>query len=201
MESNTKDDHFIKEAERIIKHFRNHGVYHFSERGLGFYELDSTNTSTYRTNVNLVIFDSERTSDKNGNSTQIKYNIQKLRHINLFTDYNFNLAKEDSLYQNVTSYNNINFRSFGKLKYNAKLLSESIFLRSGGVYADTLRNLTRRHLKSLRNFKTVTIQYKTVEEKYDELDVNIFLTPIEKYTLGLETELTHSNIRDLGVFW
>ena len=31
-----KDDHFIKEAERIIKHFRNHGVYHFSERGLGF---------------------------------------------------------------------------------------------------------------------------------------------------------------------
>ena len=194
-----KDDHFIKEAERIIKHFRNHGVYHFSERGLGFYELDSTNTSTYRTNVNLVIFDSERTSDKNGNSTQIKYNIQKLRHINLFTDYNFNLAKEDSLYQNVTSYNNINFRSFEKLKYNAKLLSESIFLRSGGVYADTLRNLTRRHLKSLRNFKTVTIQYKTVEEKDDELDVHIFLTPIEKYTLGLETELTHSNIRDLGV--
>ena len=38
-----------------------------------------------------------------------------------------------------------------------------------------------------------------MEGKDDELDVHIFLTPIEKYTLGLETELTHSNIRDLGV--
>ena len=28
--------------------------------------------------------------------------------------------------------------------------------------------------------------------------MNILLTPIEKYTLGFETELTHSNIRNIG---
>ena len=59
--------------------------------------------------------------------------------------------------------------------------------------------MTRQHLKSLRNFKTTNIRYDSVQGSDSELDVNIFLTPIEKYTLGLETELTHSNIRDLGV--
>ena len=31
-----------------------------------------------------------------------------------------------------------------------------------------------------------------------ELKMKILLTPIEKYTLGFETELTHSNIRNIG---
>ena len=28
--------------------------------------------------------------------------------------------------------------------------------------------------------------------------MDVFLTPIEKYTVGLETEITHSNIRNIG---
>lgn len=192
-----KNENFIKEAERIIKHFRNHGVYHFSERGLGFYELDSTNITTFRTNVDLVIFDGERVSDENGNSTQRKYKIQKLRKVDVITDYTFN--KKDNRPSDLKSYDGINFYAYDQVQYNPKILSESIFVRPGQVYTDTLRNLTRQHLKSLRNFKTVNLQYLPVEGKDDELDVQIYLTPIERYTLGLETELTHSNIRDLGV--
>jgi hypothetical protein len=192
-----KDGNFIKEAERIIKYFRNHGIYHFSERGLGFYEIDTTNTVTYRTNVDLVIFDNERITDNEGNSVLRPYKIQKLRKINVVTDYSFN--KKDDPYYALKSHNGINFYAHDEIKYNPKLLSESIFVRTGQVYTDTLRNLTRQHLKGLKNFKTVNIQYVPVPDTDDELDVNIFLTPIEKYTLGLETELTHSNIRDLGV--
>ena len=191
-------ENFDKEADRIIKYFRNHGVYHFSDRGL-YFEIDDNDTITYRTNVDLNILEGERFSDENGNSSQRKYKIQNLRNVNVFTDYSFSTGVRDSDYPNSTSYDSINFRSAGKLNYNPKLLSESIFVRPGQVYTDTLRNITRQHLKSLRNFKTVSIQYNAVKGKDDELDVDIFLTPIEKYTLGLETELTHSNIRDLGV--
>ena len=191
-----KYENFDKEAERIIKYFRNHGVYHFSDRGM-FYEIDSSNTVTYRTNVDLNILDGERFSDENGNSSQRKYKIQTLRKVNVITDYSF--SRRDDKYNAREIYDGINFYAHDKVNYNPKILSESIFVRPNQVYTDTLRNLTRQHLKSLRNFKTVNIQYDAVEGKDDELDVNIFLTPIEKYTLGLETELTHSNIRDLGV--
>ena len=67
------------------------------------------------------------------------------------------------------------------------------------MYADSLRNLTRKHLKSLRNFKVTNIKYETVDSLNNQLDVSIFLTPLDKFSLDLETELTHSNIRDLGV--
>jgi len=191
-----KFDNFNKEAERIIKYFRNHGIYHFSDRGL-YYEIDSANTTTYRTNVDLIILDSERFSDKNGNSTQRKYKVQKLRKVKVITDYTF--SKKDDRTNDLKSFKGIEFYAYDKVLYNPKILSESIFVRPDQVYTDTLRNLTRQHLKSLKNFKTVNIQYVSVEGKDDELDVEIYLTPIEKYTLGLETELTHSNIRDLGV--
>lgn len=192
-----KDENFIKEAERIIKYFRNHGLYHFTEQGLGFYEIDTANTTTFKTNVELRIRDRERITDKKGESKILEYKIQKLRNVNVITDYTF--ARKDEPYYALKTYNSINFYAHDEVLYNPKILSESVFVRPGQVYTDTLRNLTRTHLKSLKNFKTVTIQYEQVEDKDDQLDVNIFLTPIEKYTLGLETELTHSNIRDLGV--
>ena len=54
-------------------------------------------------------------------------------------------------------------------------------------------------LKSLRNFKVINIKYDPVDSLNNQLDVSILLTPLDKFSLDLETELTHSNIRDLGV--
>ena len=65
------------------------------------------------------------------------------------------------------------------------------------VYNDSLRNLTRTHLRGLKNFKSTSIRYNELSD--DELEANIFLTPIEKYTLGLDTELSRSNIRNFDV--
>ena len=190
-------DNFNKEAERIVKYFRNHGVYHFTEEGLRFIELDTSNITTFKSNIELVILESTRITDINGESVMRPFKIQKLRNVNVITDYTF--SKKDDPYYALESYDGVNFYAHDEVKYNPKLLSESVFMRPGQVYTDTLRNLTRQHLKSLKNFKTVSIEYVQVENRDDQLDVNIFLTPIEKYTLGLETELTHSNIRDLGV--
>ena len=115
----------------------------------------------------------------------------------VYTDYSF--SKKDTPNLDSVNYKGITFLAHKKIKYNPKLLSESIFVKPNDVYADSLRNLTRKHLKSLRNFKVINIKYEPVDSLNNQLDVSILLTPLDKFSLDLETELTHSNIRDLGV--
>lgn len=189
------NENFIKEATRIIKLYRNNGIYHFSENYLGFYDLDSTNAN-YKTNVDLVV-NGERIVRENGVQVSKPFKIQKLHNINVFTDYAFDKRAEP--YTDIINHNGYRFIAHDKVKYNPKHLEQSLFVKKGDIYKDTLRNLTRQHLRSLKNFKSIIIKYDTVANADDLLDVNIFLTPIEKYTLGLETEITHSNIRDLGI--
>ncbi len=189
------NDNFIKEANRILKLYRNNGIYHFTENYLGFYDLDSLNNN-YTTNVNLII-SGERIIRKNGVQIEKPFKVQKLNKVKIYTDYTF--AEKDAPYLDTINYRGYQFIGHSKIKYNPRYLAQSLFVSPNDMYKDTLRNLTRNHLKSLRNFKTTTIKYDTVAQSDELLDVNIYLTPLEKYTLGLETELTHSNIRDLGV--
>jgi len=192
-----KEANFIKEASRITNLYRNNGIYHFTENDLGYYNIDSAVTNNYKTNVDLVIFDKKRVVKKNGEYELKLFDILKLRKINVYTDYSFN--KKNNPYLDAINYEGITFHAHKKIKYNPRLLSESIFIRVNQVYADSTRNLTRKHLKSLRNFKITNIQYETIKDNNKQLDVNVFLTPLDKFSLDLETELTHSNIRDLGV--
>ena len=192
-----KEANFIKEASRITNLYRNNGIYHFTENDLGYYNIDSAITNSYKTNVDLVIFDKKRVVKKNGDYELKLFDILKLRKINVYTDYSFN--KKNNPYLDSINYEGVTFHAQKKIKYNPRLLSESIFIRPNQVYADSTRNLTRKHLKSLRNFKITNIQYETIKDNNKQLDVNIFLTPLDKFSLDLETELTHSNIRDLGV--
>jgi outer membrane translocation and assembly module TamA len=186
-----KNQTFIDEAKHVIKLYRNNGIYHFAENYLGFY-VDSTRTD-YKTNVDFII-SGNRIIEKNGNYVNKAFKVQKIKEVNIITDYSF--IKKGEKYKDIVSYNGINFIAYNKVKYNPKYLSESIFLKPGGVYKDTLRNLTRNHLKSLKNFKSTSIKFEELND--DELKMNILLSPIEKYTLGFETELTHSNIRNIG---
>lgn len=191
------ESNFIKEAKRITNLFRNNGIYHFTENDLGYYNIDTANTNNYKTNIDLVIFDKKRILKTNGDYILKPYKIQKIRKVTVFTDYSF--SEKDNPNLDSISYKGITFLAHNKIKYNPKLLSESIFIKPNEVYADSLRNLTRKHLKSLRNFKVINIKYEPVDSLNNQLDVSILLTPLDKFSLDLETELTHSNIRDLGV--
>ena len=108
------------------------------------------------------------------------------------------LQKKENNLKTLFLYKGINFLAHNKVKYNPKYLTQSIFLKPNEIYKDTLRNLTRNHLKSLKNFKSTNIKFSTIPGTDDELKMDIYLSPIEKYTLGLETEITHSNIRNIG---
>ncbi|MFQ3181128.1 MAG: outer membrane translocation and assembly module TamA [Polaribacter sp.] len=187
------DNTFRKEASNVVKLFRNSGIYHFSESALGFY-VDS-DTTNYKTNVEFLIA-KDHFKEVNGKYVKQDYKVHRIKEINIVTDYSY--TKKDEVYKDSVSYKGINFLAYKKLKYNPKYLAQSIFFNSGDVYKDTLRNLTRNHLKSLKNFKSTNITFTPINGLDEELRMDVFLAPKEKYTLGLETELTHSNIRNIG---
>lgn len=177
-----KNNNFINEANRLVKLFRNKGVYHFNENYISF--ENDTLKNYEKTDVDINI------SDKT-----IPFQIQKIKKVNVFTDYTY--STRNSQHKDTTTYKGINFYALQKLKYNPKYLSQSLFIKPNTVYSDSLRNLTRTHLRGLKNFKATSIRYNELSE--NELEANVFLTPLEKYTLGFETELSRSNIRNFDV--
>ncbi|OSY86874.1 membrane protein [Tenacibaculum holothuriorum] len=186
-----KDINFINEAERITKLFRNNGIYHFDKNSsIVFDEID---TAVYKSNVDFII--SDRLVENNGEYINIPYKIQKIKKINVYTDYSY--SKKDEPYNAHQAYNGVNFYAHKKLKYNPKYLNQSVFIKPNTIYSDSLRALTRIHFRSLKNFKSTSIRFNELGN--DELEANIFLTPTEKYTLGFETELSRSNIRNFDV--
>ena len=191
--SQYKDETFRKEAKNVVKLFRNNGIYHFTESALGFY-VDSTRTD-FKTNVDFII-SSNRLFEKDGEYIEKPFRVHTVKKVNVYTDYTFN--KRDQVVKDSASYGGINFYAYDKVKYNPKYLSQAIFIKPNSIYKDTLRVLTRSHIKSLKNFKSTNIKFSPYQNKDDELEMDIFLTPTEKYTLGFETELTHSNIRNIG---
>ena len=186
-----KDEDFVNEANRLTKLFRNKGVYHFDKNAsIDFYVED---TASYTSNIELVIND--RVVEVNGEYILKPYKIQTIKNINVFTDYSY--SKKDIPYKDSISYNNVQFYAHNTLKYNPKFLVQSLFIKPNTIYSDTLRNLTRTHLRGLKNFKSTSIRF--TELNTHELEANIFLTPTEKYTLGVDTELSRSNIRNFDI--
>ncbi|MEX6626335.1 translocation and assembly module lipoprotein TamL [Tenacibaculum salmonis] len=177
-----KDENFIKEANRLVNLFRDKGIYHFNENYISF--ENDTLQNYQKTNVAVKISD-----------RIIPFKVQKIKRINVYTDYTYN--KKDSIHKDTVLYNGVQFYAHKKLKYNPKILSQSLFIKPNTVYSDLSNNLTRTHLRGLRNFKTTSIRYNELNDH--ELEANIFLTPIEKYTSGLDMELSRSNIRNFDI--
>ncbi len=177
-----KDKNFINEANRIVKLFRNKGIYHFNENYISF--ENDTLTDYKKTSVDIDISD-----------RVVPFQVQKIKKVNIYTDYTYN--KRNEAHNDSVNFNGVDFLAHNRLRYNPKYLSQSIFIKPNTVYSDSLKNLTRTHLRDLKNFKSTSIRYKEVGE--NELEANIFLTPIEKYTLGIDSELSRSNIRNFDV--
>ncbi len=188
-----KNQSFINEANRLVKLFRNKGIYHFTENYIEF--INDTLQNYQKTKVELGILD--RLIEKDGNYVSKPFKVQKIKNINVYTDYSYN--KRNEPYLDSLSYNGINFYAHKTLKYNPKYLEQSVFIKPNQIYTDSLRNLTQTHLRGLRNFKSTSIRYNPYNDGDNALEANIFLTPIEKYTIGIDTELSRSNIRNFDI--
>lgn len=186
-----RDLNFRKEADRLTRTFRNSGIYHFAENQIGFHEIDTLATD-HKTDVILKITD--RLIENEGVIETKPLKVQKITKIGIFTDYSY--ERKDESFKDTTVYNGFHFYSHDKLKYNPKSLLNAVFIEPGDIYKDSARSLTRRHLKLLKNFKMVKIKYQEVNE--DELSATIVLSPLKKYSVGMNTEVIHSNVKQLG---
>lgn len=175
---------FENERNRLTKLFRNSGVFQFNRNTITF-EADSAKNN-HTGDATLIISDSLSNS---------QYKIQKINAVKIYTDFTFN-TKDDPIKDSL-SFNGYQFLAQNNLKYNPKLLLNSVFISPGDIYRDEMRELTRKHLRGLQNFRSVDIKYTELDNGL--LDAAIRLTPLKKYSIGFNTELTHSNIRQLGI--
>jgi len=173
---------FINEQNRLTKLFRNSGVYRFNKNAITF-EADSVN---YKSNIELIINDS---------ITVYPFEIKKVKKVRIYTDYSF--ESKDTPITDSINYNGYTFLAHKKLKYNPKHLLNYIFIEPSGLYNDEAREFTRRSFRNLNNFKSVDIKYTELEN--NDLEASVLLSPLKKYGLGFNTELTHSNVSQLGV--
>ncbi len=188
-----KLSNFEKEEERLVDLFRNSGVYHFSTNVMT-YDVDTTYNEEHRQAVQLNI--PNRFVQKQDSVYAEPYKIQKIKQVNVFTDFSFNT--KDQPVKDSATYNGIHFYAIDELKYNPKYLSNSIIIQPDSVYKDSERDLTRKYLRDLQNFRP-SIDIKYDENEDETLTANIFLTPLKKYSLGWDTEFTTSNIKPFGI--
>ena len=183
--------YFENEADRVFKLYRNSGIYHFNRNSIDF-DVDTT-MNNYSANVKLNIDD--RLIQENDSLYSTPYRVQKISKIDIYTDYSF--AKKNQPYSKSEEYNSYTFYAHDKLRFNSRLLANSLFIYKDSIYRDIDRDYTRNSLRTLKNFKLVEIKYTEINE--DSLEVKINLTPYQKFSLAIKNELTHSNIKQMGV--
>lgn len=191
---------FELERARITAHLRNNGVFHFQQSLIKF-ELDTlvpqTDTVSKKVNVSMVI--PNRTVREDNTVRSLPFKVYTVSKVNVFTDYNL-----DGSEQHFNKVRRVgDFAIFGQdeIKYRSSTLLNPIFLEPGKVYSDTDRSLTLKHINELRTFKYPNIEFE--EDPSDSLGnsliANISLSPLKKYGLTFNTDLTHSNIQDFGI--
>ncbi|SFR32154.1 Surface antigen [Robiginitalea myxolifaciens] len=184
---------FTSERERLTQLFRNRGIWNFQESSVNFDILrDTTSRQDQSMMVELVIDDQRRRGDS-VISTQ-PYRVRRMGDINVFADYDV-LSGEQGL--KVVREGDLTIFYRDKLKYKPRTLANTIAMRRDSVYRDIDRLRTYRQITNLNTFRYPNIEL--IESGDDYLDANIYLSARPKNSLGVDFDLTHSNIQRIGV--
>ncbi|MDO4228317.1 MAG: BamA/TamA family outer membrane protein [Capnocytophaga sp.] len=189
---------FNSERSRLSTLFRNNGFYTFQQSSINFeIQRDTIQANQdQKLDVTTVIDDLiERDGDI---ITKKVYRIHKLKNIRVFVDYDYasNIKDLDSV-----SYKDMTIYYKDKLKYKPRILKMASALNKGDLYSDESRGLTYKQINNLRIFKYPNIEYKHSENDslQTNLDANIYLVPLDKFSLRLTNEIKRSEIERFGV--
>ena len=187
---------FEEERERLFLLFRNNGVYNFQQNSIQFTAAIDSTGKDLKIPVNIRIENIQQRI--NDTLVKIPYTQYKIKDIDVFIDH---LDSDNSIPQFTDSltYKNITLYSKGPLKYSPKAINSGISIQLGDLYSDEKRNLTYRYFTNLKNFKYPSISHTTIPEENNALKASILLTPRERFSLGFDLDLSHSNIQDFGI--
>ena len=186
---------FEQERNRLSALFRNAGVYPFQLNSIDFsVGVDSTGID-YRLPVQLNI--GNYIENQEGNPVPKEYKISKMNNVSLLVSKAGNTGNEP--YDSIGVFDGITIFSQGKMKYNSKLLRESIVFKTDEPYSDISRSITLKQLNRLQSFDYPTIKYQYANEDETLLDASIFLMPKKRYSLNFALDVTQSNILKRGI--
>lgn len=186
---------FEQERNRLFKLFRNAGVYPFQLNAIDFnVGIDSSGVD-YRLPVQLNI--RNFIENLEGSAVEKEYQIARMNRVQVYLSKAENTGNEP--YDSIGSYEGLSLFSQGKMKYNSRLLRESISFRTTEPYSDIARSTTLKQLTRLQSFDYPTIRYNYANEEETLLDASIYLMPKERYSVHFGLDLTQSNILKRGV--
>ena len=186
---------FNEERDRLTTLFRNNGVYYFDQEYITF-EADTVDTN-HKVNATIIINNRQVTS---GDTTyRVPFEIHKISEVNVFTDYTF--SNRNRPVTDSVSYNGFNIYSYDESRFRPRAITDAIFIRPGEIFRDRDRTRTYNRMSSLRIFKYPSIEYALdpADTTNNKLIANIFLTPLQKYSLGFDFDISQSNIQDFGI--
>ena len=181
-----------KERDRLIKLFRNNGVYNFQQNSLQF--LAKIDSSGIDKRINVVLEINSIQKRINDTLKTTPYRKFKIDEINIFIE---SLANNDLNYNYKSYYKGFIINSKEKLKYRNKAITDPIFIKKGELYSDNDRRSTYGYFNSLGNFKYPSITYEPNSDS--TLIASVFLIPKERFSLGMDLDISHSNIQDVGM--
>ncbi len=186
---------FNNERARLTNLFRNSGVYNFQESSITYNILRDTTPSNddQRMQVELNIEDLRRRGDTA--ITRSPYNVYRIEKINIFPDHSFDM-NVDSI--QTIEYDNYLIHYTGKLRYKPKALTNAIFLRKDSIYREIDRIRTLRQITNLNTFKYPNLVF-VEDSTQTKLTSNVYLAARPKFSLGLDFDVTHSNIETIGI--
>ena len=186
---------FEKERNRLFQLFRNAGVYTFQLNSIDFnVSIDSTGVD-YRLPVQLNI--RNYIQNQEGTAVEKEYKISKMNAIKVLIGKAGNTGNEP--YDSIGMFEELGLYSQGKMRYNSKLLRESISFKTNEPYSDFSRSTTLKQLTRLQSFDYPTIRYNYADEEETLLDASIYLMPKERYSLDFGLDITQSNIIKRGI--
>jgi outer membrane protein assembly factor BamA len=181
-----------KERDRLIKLFRNNGVYNFQQNSVQF--LAKIDSSGIDKRINVVLEINSIQKRINDTLKTIPYKKFKIDEINIFIE---SLANNDLNYNYKSYYKGFIINSKEKLKYRNKAITDPIFIKKGELYSDNDRTSTYGYFNSLGNFKYPSITYEPNSDS--TLIASVFLISKERFSLGMDLDISHSNIQDVGM--
>ncbi len=186
---------FNAERDRLTTLFRNNGVYYFDQEYISF-EADTVNTDN-KVNATVIINDRQITT---GDQTyRTPFEIHEISEVNVFTDYNF--SNRNRPVKDSVNYMGFNIYSYDESRFKPRAITDAIFIKPGEIYRDRDRARTYTRMTSLRIFKYPSIEYTLdpADTTNNKLIANVLLTPLQKYSLGFEFDISQSNIQDFGI--
>ena len=186
---------FDNERKRLTYIFRNTGIRNFQESSINYaISRDSTKAADDQKMDIALNIDNLRTRSDNAITTS-EYKIEKFKEINIYTDF---ILSDNEEQNNVVKYGDYNIYYKDKLRFKPKTLADAIFFEKDSIYRELDRSRTYRQITSLNVFKYPSLAF-TTDSLQTGLTANIYLTERPKYSLGMDLDVSHSNIQQVGL--